>query len=217
MTYVVGCGKTVQFAAVVQHLQRARRNQKRLRVGHYYCRAQGAIGEEKSMIIRRWLAQICTPDESISLVKDLYDECHDSYPPREPDAAELENILMAVLQAYSAPNRPEETIRVILLIDALDELPGSGGQRADILCMIRRLALKRWPHVSILATSRDRADIQGYLQPSFQDISMDYEKVDADIRRYVPRAIEDSPQLHRQAPDVKREIVNRLVGEAKGM
>ncbi|OAL44918.1 hypothetical protein IQ07DRAFT_226254 [Pyrenochaeta sp. DS3sAY3a] len=212
----IGCGKTVQFSAIVQHLQRTKRRQKGLRVGHYYCRAQAAVGDEKTMIIRRWLAQICILDDDMSSVQDLYDECHESYPPREPDAGELEDVLMAVLQAYSTPRRPEEAIRIILLIDALDELPGSGGQRADILCMLRRLALKRWPHVSILATSRDRADIQGYLQPSFQDISMDYDKVDADIRRYVPRAIEDSPPLQRQAPDIKMEIVNRLVGEAKG-
>jgi hypothetical protein len=71
--------------------------------------------------------------------------------------------------------------------------------------------------VSILATSREHADIAEYLKLDFVSVSMDYKAIDHEIAAYVPQAINSIPRLQRQSVEVKHAITTRLVSQAKGM
>jgi hypothetical protein len=201
----------------VHYLQSLQRTGKRLRIGYYYCRSQSDAEVELTVVLRRWLAQICDKNEIPVQLQELFDSCHDSYPPRDPTTDELEVVFVGVLKLGAQPDTSNTQAKIILLLDALDELPRKDGQNTEVLDLLHRIAMEKLPHVSILVTSRDRADIREYLTPIFQDLCMDYQAINEDIGLYVPRAIESSPRLRRQSPEIKEAITDRLVGEARGM
>jgi hypothetical protein len=74
-----------------------------VRLGYYYCRVQNDTSDDLSLILRRWLAQISNKDMVHESIKALYNVCHESYPPRDPTSVELEEALLASLQADDTP------------------------------------------------------------------------------------------------------------------
>jgi hypothetical protein len=107
--------------------------------------------------------------------------------------------------------------KIFLLADALDELSDDHSKNGEVFDMLRRVARESFRNIFILATSRDRADIGEYLKPTFDDLEIDYDAVNDEIGLYVLRAIESSPRLDRQSPEIKEAIRSRLADEANGM
>jgi hypothetical protein len=206
----VGCGKTVLFSAIIRQIQGLQPSQ---RLGYYYCRFQNDNSEELSLILRRWLVQTCDRANVPKALQDVHKTCHQYYPPTEPTTEELEEALLESLRTYTETSHQ----KVYLLVDALDELTIDDGQNVEVLDMLCRLSDARLPNVHLLAVSRDWPEIGEYLMPSFNELEIDYNAVDEEIRAFVPRAIASSPRLRRQSQETKVRIENRLVEQANGM
>ena len=87
----------------------------------------------------------------------------------------------------------------------------------EVLDFLRRLTKRGLKGLSVLVTSRERGFIADYLESAFVSVSMDYDKIDAEIALYVTHAIKNIPRLERQSAGTKSAIITRLKSEAKGM
>ncbi|PSN60755.1 hypothetical protein BS50DRAFT_578933 [Corynespora cassiicola Philippines] len=220
----IGCGKTVMFSAVVSYIESSRVLDNRIRLGHYYCRFQDEDDNELTLILRRWIAQICykvTPPGSLN---NLHRLCHDVYPPRNPTSEELEAVLLGILRSQDSEEKSSENIRdiesqekIFLLIDALDELTEAHGRNEEVFRFLNRLARANLRNVFILVTSRDRPDIRLYLQPNFCRLEVDYDAVNKDISLYVLETLRATPRLNSLSKEVKEAIRKRLADQANGM
>lgn len=220
----VGCGKTVLFSAIVKYIESSRAVHNRTCLGYYYCRFQNESDGQLTLILRRWIAQVCDKNLIPESLQGLYRSCHDVYPARNPTSEELEDVLLDILRNRNEENAgaadfqdPDNPQKILLLADALDEISEDHSKNGEVFGLLSRIARESFRNVFILATSRDRADIGEYLKPTFDDLEIDYDAVNDEIGLYVLRAIRSSPRLARQSQEIKEAIRSRLADQANGM
>lgn len=213
----MGCGKTVLFSTVVDHIYTLPTDQRsRKLIAYHYCRFQNDTNDDLHWILRRWIAQISATDAPHVCIQALHQACHATFPSREPTLTELQDVIFTILESEDLSVSGQGS-QVFLLIDALDELSLGENQIDEVLDFLRRLTKRGHKGLSVLVTSRERAVIADYLEPVFVSVSMDYDKIDQEIALYVTRSLESIPRLARQSSETRSAVITRLKSEAKGM
>jgi hypothetical protein len=75
--------------------------------------------------------------------------------------------------------------------------------------MLSRLASFKFSSISLLATSQDHAVIAEYTGEAFVGMLVNYDAVDDEIARFVPRTVEGIPCVTNQSEDLMQAITNR--------
>jgi hypothetical protein len=114
--------------------------------------------------------------------------------------------------------------QVFIVLDALDECPGSSGlppPRSEVLQLVKELVYLRLPELYICATSRPEVDIRAVLQPlAFRSVSLHDESGQKDdIADYVRSVVNSSSSaaMRRWRADDKELVIETLTGRADGM
>jgi hypothetical protein len=115
-------------------------------------------------------------------------------------------MLMEILVALAAE------IKVILLVDALDECD----KRGDFLAAIARL--KGSDGIKVIITSRGEPEIQQALH-FFKELRIEnnLQAVDQDIRNYINHRLESDRKLFWLNPGIKSDIIASLNEKSQGM
>jgi hypothetical protein len=108
---------------------------------------------------------------------------------------------------------------VYIILDALDECPGSGlpSPRDEVLEFLKELVECGYPSTRICATSRSEADIRSVLQPlKPREISLHAQEGQArDIEDYI-RSVINSKMQNWTAKD-RTLVIDTLIERADGM
>ena len=106
-----------------------------------------------------------------------------------------------------------------IIIDALDECPNSGGERAKLTSALKDLKEFGIASLHILVTSRKEADVEKALSPivTMPPLSIQNTEVDGDIRTYVVNQLGTDPKLSKWPNSIKEEMKRELVERACGM
>jgi hypothetical protein len=108
---------------------------------------------------------------------------------------------------------------VYIILDALDECPGSGlpSPRDKVLEFLKELVECGYPSTRICATSRSEADIRSVLQPlKPREISLHSQEGQArDIEDYI-RSVINSKMQNWTAKD-RTLVIDTLIERADGM
>ena len=215
----VGCGKTVLFANVVEHLRKESTTAPILSA-YFYCLYRKGAQHELASILRTFIAQICPSSAVPTSLKDLYEFHSRKFPPGVASDSELKSTLLSMISDPQPffKHDYEEGPHIFLLIDALDELP-LGSHRDEIIGFLAELAALHLPRVHLLATSRDESDIQIGLG-SWSGLSVAKERVIEDIKLYVTRVIREDKGLSRIAqkqPAIEERLLLALAEDGNGM
>lgn len=112
-----------------------------------------------------------------------------------------------------------ETSPTFIIIDALDECPTHGGERAKLLELLRSLVASQSVNLHILVTSRKESDIEEKLTGSviLSPISIQGEDTDIDIRTHVKAQLASDSTMSKWPEQTKLEVEEVLTTKAKGM
>jgi hypothetical protein len=144
------------------------------------------------------LPQPVIPDE----LKALY-ESHARNGTR-PSLGEYSKLLQTAVESFS---------KVLIVIDALDEYPITGGARDTLLAEIRKLQ----PRACFLVTSRDIPNIERELQGACH---LEIRASDEDMKGYLREHISSSSDLTgytKEDPKLYDDIITTIVEKAQGM
>ena len=113
----------------------------------------------------------------------------------------------------------QETTPTFIIIDALDECPTHGGERAKLLELLQSLAASQIANLHILVTSRKERDIEENLGGSITipPLSIQGEDTDIDIRTYVKSQLASDSTMCNWPEPIKIEVEKTLTTKAKGM
>lgn len=197
---IPGAGKTVLTSVIIDHL-RPKLPDNNAALAFIYCVYNDR--NKADDIIRCLLKQIASqipslPDE-VRRLYDLY-KLQNKPTPRTDDVIQT---LRSIASRFS---------RVYVVIDALDEC--SDNDRTDLLDALNKLM----PLMNVLVTARPVASIKDSLRP---DLEQCIEAVNDDIVTYIEAQITGkrlklSDELLKK-PELRSQIVNKLVASAKGM
>ena len=113
----------------------------------------------------------------------------------------------------------QETTPTFIIIDALDECPTHGGERAKLLELLQSLAASQSANLHILVTSRKESDIEEKLTRSvtLPPLSIQGEDTDIDIRTHVKAQLASYTTMSKWPEPIKLEVEEVLTTKAKGM
>lgn len=201
----------------VETVRELRREAKGPTLAYFYCTSRDPSGQDITILLRLLLLQLCNPPTVPAAIQELYDACHDGFPPKVPIFKELLRTLLNAVRTTTASDDIPEGSQTFLLIDGLDEIPW--GDRDPTFAALHELAGLGLRHLRLLVTSRIQPDIQSALSDptSWVPIVVAREMVQADIKVYVENAIKSHPRLARLPGETKQAILVRLVDEGQGM
>ena len=112
-----------------------------------------------------------------------------------------------------------ETSPSFIIIDALDECPTHGGERAKLLDLLRSLAASQGDGLHVLVTSRRESDIEEKLAESITSspLSIQGEDTDNDIGTHVKAQLAIDSTMSKWPEPIKLEVEEVLTTKAKGM
>ena len=112
-----------------------------------------------------------------------------------------------------------ETRSTFIIIDALDECPTRGGERAKLLDLLRSLVASQSANLHVLVTSRKESDIEEKLTGSgtLPPLSIQGEDTDIDIRTHVRAQLACDSTMSKWPEQTKLEVEEVLTTKAKGM
>jgi hypothetical protein len=111
---------------------------------------------------------------------------------------------------------------VYIIVDALDECPKSGGERAKLLNIIHKVYGWKMDLVHLLTTSREEEDIRTSLAEippdlgCFKSIEVQGIHVQRDIEKYLRHRLHDG-LFKRWKPALKEDVKVKLASQADGM
>lgn len=154
-------------------------------------------------ILRQFLLQRPTVPDG---VRDVYLKYKYGHPP----LAAWKTALGSVIQ---------EMTPTFIIIDALDECPSHGGERAKLLELLQSLAASQSANLHILVTSRRESDIEEKLTGSvtLPPLSIQGEDTDIDIGTHVKAQLASDSTMSKWPGPIKLEIEETLTTKAKGM
>ncbi|QIW96755.1 hypothetical protein AMS68_002273 [Peltaster fructicola] len=199
-----GCGKTVLCSTVIEDLRQQCRENTNIGLAVFYFSFTDEKKQNYDSLLRSLVAQLASKEPASSALRQAYEKPYRTIPTTEV----LEQILNLSLEPYS---------RVFIAIDALDECPGAGNARKDVLDALERF-ITQTPKLRLFMTSRDLSDIRLMMQDlEVQQIAAATLAVDKDIRRYLCMQLQGDRRLARFKPDLKMEIERTISSKADGM
>jgi hypothetical protein len=198
---IPGAGKTILCSTIIEHVKMLCGEWSSRKHAYFYFDFNDPQKRSVEGMLRSIIVQLCVRTTPVE-VHDLYRQCDHgkSKPGRENLIKTLLSVLANSHQTY-------------LIMDALDEC----SEREELLDMINRIV-----HMSsgtnLLVTSRKERDIEEGLTDTIElRIGLDGPRIDADIRLYVDKSLENDKSLRKWTPSIKQEIKDALIRGAHGM
>jgi hypothetical protein len=141
-------------STAIEHIQNYCRKEATVAMAYWYFtftdkNKQSTFNFLKSVIIQLYSRRVDTP----LLLQTAYTECANGT--LQPSPEMLSNLLKAVIDGFDD---------VFLILDALNEVPRTDDERANLLDEIHKICAFREDSIHILATSRKEIDIEEALQ-----------------------------------------------------
>lgn len=175
-------------------------------LAYFFFSFRDAEKQKASNLPRSILAQLL--QQAATTPKTLQ-AFHDEYQHGEPSE---KGVMDAIQALITGPH-------VFIIIDALDECPNTGEERAELCNILEKM--HSWGHESlhILVTSRKEADLTNALQPVItqRPIGIQGTVVDTDIRKFVKTQLRTDPKLSKWPPELQTEIEETIVKKSGGM
>ena len=113
----------------------------------------------------------------------------------------------------------QESTPTFIIIDALDECPTQGGERAKLLELLQSLGASQNANLHILVTSRKECDIEEKLTglATLSSFSIQGEDTDMDILTHVKVQLASDSTMSKWPESIKLEIEEVLTSKAQGM
>jgi hypothetical protein len=148
--------------------------------------------------------------QQILAIPDSLRTFHEKHQHGQPPEAGLLAAIESLLDAHR---------QTFIIIDALDECPNSGGERADLCGILAKFHSWARPNLHLLVTSRKEVDLCEALEPfvTLGPMSIQDNVVKSDIRKYVRSQLASDPWLKKWSGEIQTEIEEALVEGAKGM
>ena len=119
---------------------------------------------------------------------------------------------------YALESILRERSPTFIIIDALDECPAFGGERAKLLQLLQSFTASQYPNLHVLVTSREESDIEAKLTDSVTiPLSVQGEDTDIDIRTHVKAELSTDHSMSKWPDSTKLEVEEALTTKAKGM
>jgi hypothetical protein len=201
---IPGAGKTVLSSSVIDHLS-ASKSQK---IIYYYFDFNDHASQTCCSCLRSLVWQFCSQsDQTPEAVAGFYEECKGAAPSSE----QLIQVLITILGNEAG---------TYIIIDALDECMDreEAEERTAMLNALNEIKTCATSPVNVFVASRPEADITSEMA-DICDIDMDVQAalVDEDIRCHVRACLAKDARLKTWPAPVKKEIEDKLTGDANGM
>lgn len=203
---IPGAGKTTLSTLVVEEVL-ARKRGTTVGTGYFYIRYDDNASHQPENVLGSLIAQLARQNSSaLAMVMKFYKEHVDQTSLATiPENNDLTNLLIEISQYFTS---------TCIMIDGLDECgPAFDRDRERLINIITELHVDAEKAVQILIFSRDEQDIRKRFEHAqFQIVSI--AATSADLRLF---ANAWSGKLNVRSDELKVQIVDTLVEEAKGM
>lgn len=180
------------------------RPQRAFAIGYFYFDFSDPEKQRNENLIRSLIFQLSVQASIFpEALGTLYS--HSQNGKTQPSTDALIAVLKRILQAFD---------QSFIVLDALDECR----EREELLSLIDGIVGWRVAKLRILATSRKETDISEVLDPLITDqMSIQSALVEADIRLYVQKRLENDTKLKKWPEDIRMEIETTLMNKVDGM
>ena len=214
----VGCGKSILCSSLIEKLQNTTEHPCTL--AYFYSSWDNPASHDLDVILSCILSQYASDSRFVSRLEILKKEGEK----RVLDSADKFRVLLEVLSEVSARARStnvddgQEAMPIILIMDALDEIP-FGAQRDSVIEFLSDIAAAQLCCFRVFVASRRDIDIEERLvtQKGYQMQEIDTYYVDGDVEIFVEGQMARHPRLKLQSDEVKQLISDGLVTIANGM
>ncbi|KAI2617477.1 hypothetical protein GGR54DRAFT_208663 [Hypoxylon sp. NC1633] len=200
-----GSGKTVLLSTIIRDLTIwAQQDKGRPAIAYFYCDFRNSGTQYLANLLGSVVRQVILNDGHIpNMLEEAFRLSTASGMYRKPQAP----LLLETLQLITSETR------VILLVDALDEIEN----REESLSFFKHASAKM-ANVDLLVTSRDEQTIRQSLV-GFHNIRIEDQvsKVDRDIAKYIDYKLQVDSSLQWLHADVKNHISRSMQTQAAGM
>lgn len=214
----VGCGKSILCSSIVDKLQQA--GGQACTTAYFYFSWDSSESHDLGTVLGCILAQLASDSRFLPRLEILKQEGDRRVLNRDDMfKALLEGLSSASSGSSQGPsNHTDVTAPIVLVLDALDEIP-FGTQRDAILDFLKDLSAARLACLRIIVTSRRDIDIEERLVSDgcWKSQQIDTVHVDQDIEFFVNGQMSRNPRLKSQSSKVKTIISKGIVGMANGM
>ncbi|KAK8113490.1 ankyrin repeat-containing domain protein [Apiospora sp. TS-2023a] len=201
---IPGAGKTVLAGVVIE--EALNRNTETTPSAFFFCDYNNAATHNTETILRALVYQLAIQkEEAYTKLEQHHQAQHFSGLPKTPDTQSLRNLLQEMTSLFD---------HVFLTVDGIDEC---GTHDEDVLETLIAIS-EATGNISMALLSRNESNIRELLEGDFVSIEIAAHK--EDVREYVRAQLGDRirrRRLHLDNPDLKEEILERLVDGAKGM
>ncbi|KAL3475445.1 ankyrin repeat-containing domain protein [Aspergillus californicus] len=199
-----GSGKTIIASIVVDHLNHTFPEGSNVGVAFTFLdhHIRGKPTDLLTDLLRGLLRQF-TPLPTPDFIVKLYTQHSRTRTPLS--SGEIFNVLCKVMKSYS---------RTFIIVDALDESPGSGGTRSIILTEL--FNLHATVSTSILVTSRRIPSVVDLFEAK-GSIVREISARDDDVHRFIDREVSTFDSWVRKEPELQRQIMDAVIKATGGM
>lgn len=199
---IPGAGKTILTSIVIDELTTRFGNEETVGIAYVYCNFRRKHEQGAEDLLASLLKQMAQGRGSLpESVKSLYDRHKEKR--TRPSFDEISKALRSVTAVYS---------KAFLIIDALDECQTTDGCRTRFLAEM--FDLKAKCGANFFATSRFIPEIT----EKFNGIKpLEMRASPEDVRRYVHGHISHLPSFIGRKPELKEEVVAKIVTAVDGM
>ncbi|KAG7008155.1 transcriptional activator ptaB [Physcia stellaris] len=203
---IPGAGKTTLSTLVVEEVL-ARKRCATVGTGYFYIRHDDSASHKPQNVLGSLIAQLARQNSSaLAKVMEFYKKhVEQTYPATAPEDNDLTDLLIEISQYFTS---------TYIMIDGLDECgPAFDRDRERLINIIAELHVDAERSIRTLIFSRDERDIRKCFEHAqFQIVSI--AATSADLRLF---ANAWSGKLNVRSDELKVQIVDTLVEEAKGM
>lgn len=191
---------------------------------YFYFSFQDNKRNSLGALLRSLISQILRFEQQVpGPVLQLYTECHQQFPARQPDDDALQETFLGLLSGEDAEKdnlSGSGDERLFIVIDAIDEIPFE--QRSEVLEFLNGLTTHSPDKLHVLVTSRNEPDIDAVLHSAdsrWRSFAIPTEAVDKDIELFITRRLKAHARLARLLKDKQwlTELIHaKLVNQAEG-
>ncbi|KAK5722840.1 hypothetical protein LTR17_014226 [Elasticomyces elasticus] len=200
-----GCSKTVLCSTVIEDLQKYCVSHANCFLAYFYFTFSDHRKQSWEALLRTLIVQLAT---GRPVVESLRSAATKSYITLQ----DLEKILTEILEKMSV-----DRFRVYIIIDGLDECPGSLEGRPAVERGLARLA-NAYSNISVLVTSQSRPDIERFMRAwEVAEIAIPTDATNLDIESYVQYNLNNEADFEDVDTPSKILVATSLGGKADGM
>jgi len=196
-----GSGKTVLCSTIIQNLDAYVKKTSDIVFAYFYISFSEANKQSIDNLLASLVTQLCNSQPPFLHLEKVYDK------QMKPSRTLLIETLAIACKQYG---------EVIIVLDALDELP-EGNERRDVLAYLAELK-RGATNVKTIVSSRCVADIEEAMA-SYGAVSLpiDLARVNEDIKLYVANQFSQAPRLQSWRAEMQRRVQETFQAKADGM